>query len=183
MSILHTDDIFLLRRIKEDDETAFKYLFETYYVSLYRLAFFYIKKDMVAEEITLDVFTAFWEKRKTIEIQISIKAYLITSTRNRSMNYIRDNKSIYTTDDLSLLDSTIEEYSLEMKELEQLIDAAISSLPDKCKQVFIKSRTENLTNREIASQMNITTKTVEAQITKALKHIREHLGNSYHYLW
>ena len=74
--------------------------------------------------------------------------------------------------------SAIEEYPLEMKELEQLINEAIYALPDKCREVFLKSRMENRSNKEIATDMNITVKTVEAQITKALKHIKAHLGKA-----
>lgn len=179
----NTDDIFLLQKIKEDDETAFKYLFETYFASVYRLAFFYLKEEMVAEEIALDVFTAFWEKRSVVRIQVSLKAYLLTSARNRTMNYIRDNKPTLSLDHLLPVESAIEEYPLEMKELEYLIDEAVSSLPEKCREVFRKSRMENLTNKEIAGQMDISVKTVETQITKALKHIKAYLGDAYHYLW
>lgn len=177
------DDIFLLQKIREADETAFKYLFESYFTAVYRLAFFYIREDRVAEEIALDVFTAFWEKRQAIEIKISLKAYLLASTRNRTLNYIRDNRPALSLDHLLPLEAAVEEYPLEMKELEHLIDEAVSSLPSKCREVFRKSRLENQTNKEIASQMNITVKTVETQITKALKHIKNYLGDAYSYLW
>ena len=206
------DDIFLLQRIKEDDEAAFKYLFDTYFTAVYRLSFFYIKKEgrkqgkvskremdykllldtavfagdilmQNGEEIALDVFTALWEKRKTIEIKLSIKAYLLTSARNRTLNYLRDHEQELYTENISLFESAIEEYPLEMKELEQLINEAIYALPDKCREVFLKSRMENRSNKEIATDMNITVKTVEAQITKALKHIKTHLGKGYHYLF
>lgn len=177
------DDIFLLRQIKEDDEAAFKYLFDTYFTAVYRLAFFYIKKDTISEEIALDVFTALWEKRKTIEIKLSMKAYLLASTRNRTLNYLRDHEQDLTMDKLSPFDSAIEEYPLEMKELEQLINEAICALPDKCREVFLKSRMDNQSNKEIATDMSITVKTVEAQITKALKHIKAHLGDAYLYLF
>lgn len=178
-----TDDIFLLKRIREGDENAFKFLFDTYFTAVYRIAFFYLKLGTVSEEIALDVFTTLWEKRQTVEIRLSIKAYLMTSARNRALNYLRDHEQELSTGSLSPFDSAVEEYPLEMKELEQLIDEAIAALPDKCKAVFIKSRMENRSHKEIASDMNITTKTVEAQITKALKHIKAHLGSSYTYLF
>lgn len=177
------DDIFLLRQIKEDDEAAFKYLFDTYFTAVYRLAFFYLKKDTIAEEIALDVFTALWEKRKMIEIKLSMKAYLLASARNRTLNYLRDHEQDLAIDNLSPFDSAIEEYPLEMKELEQLINEAICALPDKCREVFLKSRMDNQSNKEIAADMSITVKTVEAQITKALKHIKAHLGDAYQYLF
>lgn len=177
------DDIFLLQRIIEDDQTAFKYLFETYFTSIYRFLFLSVKDREAVEEIALDVFTAFWEKRKTIEIKISIKAYLFQSARNRMLNYIRDEQRTITTacnDSGELFEET---NYLEIKELETLIEEAICSLPEKGRDIFRKSRVENLTNKEIAAQLQISTKGVEAQITRALKHIRQYLGTRYTYLW
>ena len=94
------DDIFILRQIKEDNEIAFKFLFEMYFAPICRFISIYIKNKSVVEEISLDVFTAFWEKRKTIEIKISLKAYLFQSARNRTINYARDNRhTISSTED------------------------------------------------------------------------------------
>jgi RNA polymerase sigma-70 factor (ECF subfamily) len=73
--------------------------------------------------------------------------------------------------------------SLETDELYQLIQEAVLALPDKCKEVFQLSRTENLTNQEIATKLNLSVKTVEGQITKALKRIKDFLGDSYSFLW
>jgi len=177
------DDIFLLQRIKDDDEPAFKYLFKMYFTPVYRFIFLYIKDSSAVEEIALDVFTTFWEKRKNIEIKLSLKAYLFQTARNRTLNYIRDNVN-YETIGIDTITGLFEEdHSLEVRELENLIEEAICSLPEKCQEVFRKSRIENLTNKEIAGELDITTKTVEAQITKALKTIRSYLGKKYSYLW
>lgn len=73
--------------------------------------------------------------------------------------------------------------SMEMEELNRLIEEAICALPDRCREVFLKSRREELSNAEIAVEMDISVKTVEAQITKALKLIRKHLGEGYSYLF
>jgi RNA polymerase sigma-70 factor (ECF subfamily) len=179
----HTDDIFLLRQIKEDNEVAFRFLFEMYFAPIYRFVSLYIKDKPVIEEISLDVFTVFWEKRKTIEIQLSLKAYLFQSARNRAINYIRDNRHLVSADGDNFIELSEENNSLEVKELENLIEEAICALPQKCQEVFRKSRIDNLTNKEIASQLDITTKTVEGQITKALKQIKKHLSKSYNYLF
>lgn len=179
----HVNDIFLLRQIKENNEDAFKFLFETYFIPICRFVFLYIKDNSIAEEISLDVFTTFWEKRETIEIKISLKAYLFQSARNRTINYIRDNRRHMHTDNADFIELSEENNYLEVQELESLIEEAICSLPEKCQEVFRKSRMENLTNKEIAGQLAITTKTVEAQITKALKQIRKYLGKNYNYLW
>lgn len=176
-------DIFLFRRIQDNDQSAFRFLFETYFTSIYRFIFLYIKDKTIVEEIALDVFTAFWEKRKTLDIKISIKSYLFQSARNRSLNFLRNNERQVQVEGNISMPQLVENFdSLEVKELEILIEEAISSLPEKCRDIFRMSRSENLTNKEIASKMNITTKGVEAQITKALKHIKEYLNRSYN-LW
>ncbi|MCC8154977.1 MAG: RNA polymerase sigma-70 factor [Tannerellaceae bacterium] len=179
----HTDDIFLLRRLQEGDERVFKYLFDTYFTTLCRFSFYYCRDTSVAEDIVIDLFGGLWEKRESLEIRISIKSYLFQSVRNKTFNYLRDNDSSVVSNNLELVKAYNEENSIELKELESLIEEAIYTLPEKCKEVFLKSRKENLTNKEIASGMDITTKTVEAQITKALKHIKAYLGKSYSYLW
>lgn len=178
-----TDDIFLLRQIKEDNEVAFRFLFEMYFAPICRFVSLYIKDKPVIEEISLDVFTVFWEKRKTIEIQLSLKAYLFQSARNRAINYIRDNRHQVSANENNFIELFEENNSLEVKELETLIEEAICALPQKCQEVFRKSRIDNLTNKEIAAQLDITTKTVEGQITKALKQIKKHLSQSYNYLF
>jgi len=178
-----TDDVFLLKLIRIGDKDAFKYLFDTYFASLCRFACIYVGNHMIAEEIALDVFTSVWEKKEQIEIRISWKAYLFQSVRNKSMNHIRDNERFVIVSDWTLHEKSEMDHSLELKELEQLIQEAVCTLPDLCREIFVKSRMEYTTNKEIAQEMNISVKYVEAQITKALKHIRKYLGDSYHYLW
>ena len=85
--------------------------------------------------------------------------------------------------DMSIFNFAETDSKLEEQELLNLIEEAICSLPEKCEAVFRKSRFENLSNKEIANEMGITVKTVEAQITKALKYIKEYLGDSYSFLW
>jgi len=179
----HTDDIFLLRKLKAGDESIFKYIFETYFTPLCRFIFLYIKDKDIVEDIVLDMYAHLWEKREQLDIRISIKAYLFQSVKNRAFNYIRDNERMFTTPDMLLFDQSEENYTVELNELEVLIQEAIQALPEKCREVFRRSRVDYQSNKEIAEAMNISTKTVESQITKALKHIREYLGSSYHYLW
>ena len=87
------------------------------------------------------------------------------------------------TDDFSSLERFENDETLETQELQRLIHEAIFSLPPKCRDVFNKSRMDNLSNKEIAEQMNISVKAVEGHISRALKQIRAYLGDAYHYLW
>lgn len=142
-----------------------------------------IKNQDAAEEIALDIFTNIWEKRETLHIQLTFKAYLFQAARNRSLNYLRDNERIVYSDDYSVFEQSQNDTTIEFVELQRLIEEAIFSLPEKCREVFLKSREDNLSNKEIADQLNISVKTVEAQMSRALKSIRKYLGDAYYYLW
>ncbi|MDR1408116.1 MAG: RNA polymerase sigma-70 factor [Tannerella sp.] len=172
------DDVDLLRLIGEDDRKAFRYLFDCFFAPLCRFACVYLNNRQTAEEIVLDVFATIWEKRRGLQIDVSWKAYLFRAVRNRALNHIRDSERFIAVSDWSLYDRTETDNPLELKELESLIREAVCTLPDRCGEIFRKSRFEHAGNREIAAELNISVKYVEAQITKALKLIRKYLGDS-----
>lgn len=178
-------DILLLKLIKKDDELAFKELFESYFTPLCRFVFQFIKDDSSAKEIVLDLFLYIWENRDKIEIETSFKSYIFRSARNRSLNFLRNVTNTFSlqdvTEDRLPVDHSVTE-NQEIVGLELLIQEAIMALPDKCRIVFDKSRKENLSNQEIASQMQITVKAVEGHITRALKRIRKQLEENYYLL-
>ena len=102
--------------------------------------------------------------------------------RNRAKNYLRDHREcvdVEAYDFINLADDP--DTRLEVEELERLISEAVSSLPERCKEVFVKSRVENKKNIEIAQELGISLKGVEASITRALRHIRLYLDESYSY--
>lgn len=179
----NADEIVLLNLIREGDKLAFRHLFETYFTPLCRFMYVYLHDKNEVEELALDIFTYVWENRKTLQIQLSIKAYLFQAARNKSLNAIRQAKRTVSLDQVDMDIEETNVMSLETEELSELIREAIMALPDKCREVFQLSRNESLTNQEIASQLNISIKTVEGQITKALKRIKESLGDYYYYLW
>lgn len=182
--IENNDDILLLNLIKQDDEVAFKHLFYKYVDTLERFVFSYVNEREQAQEIVLDLFTYVWAHRSTLQIKLTLKAYLFQSAKNRSLNFLRDRETHLFMDDLQLADSfDNSSWSIETEELHQLIAEAVSLLPEKCRIIFEKSREENLTNKQIAATMNISEKTVENQITIALRKIKVFLGNKYSYLW
>jgi RNA polymerase sigma-70 factor (ECF subfamily) len=143
----------------------------------------YISEKTVVEELALDLFMHIWENRQTLQIQVSLKSYLFQAARNRCLNELRKQKNTVSLDEISdeIIDAGV--YSLEETELHNLIQEAVLALPDKCREVFDLSRNESLSNREIADRMNISVKTVEAQITKALKRIKNFLGEVYFYFF
>lgn len=183
MSETNDNSIALLRQIREGNQTAFKGLFDTYFTPLCRFIYYQTNDREASEELTLDIFTYLWDNRATFEIKLSVKAYLFQAARNRAINWLRQQKATVSIDAIDHSDLATDVSALETEELYQLIRAAVLNLPDRCREVFTLSRNENLTNKEIAHQLGISVKTVEAQITLALKRIRKFLGDRYSYLW
>lgn len=178
----NSDDILLLKLIKQGDQIAFRHLFYQYADSLERFITYYIHDREKSQDLVLDIFTYIWENRQNFEIKLTLKANLFQAARNKSFTYIRDKKIPVYLEEMEGME-IVQNYDseLELQELHHLIEEAVSLLPDKCREIFRKSREENLTNKEIAGQLHISEKTVEGQITIALKKIRIHLGDSY--LW
>lgn len=178
----NSDDILLLKLIKQGDQIAFRHLFYQYADSLERFITYYIHDREKSQDLVLDIFTYIWENRQNFEIKLTLKAYLFQAVRNKSFTYIRDKKIPVYLEEMEGME-IVQNYDsvLELQELHHLIEEAVSLLPDKCREIFRKSREENLTNKEIAGQLHISEKTVEGQITIALKKIRIHLSDSY--LW
>lgn len=179
-----TDDILLLKLIQSGNEHAFKHLFDSYFAPLCRFMNIYLDNTQEAEELSLDIFLYVWEHSQTIELKLSLKAYLFRAARNKCLNCLRDRKTTLSLDEVRETgQNDTASYSLEMDELSHLIEEAVCSLPERCQEVFRRSREENLTNQKIADEMQISVKTVEGQITKALKRIKEHLGEGYTFLF
>lgn len=135
----------------------------------------------VVEDIVHDIFVNLWDKRDTIQEEKSVKSYLFRSVHNRCLNYIRDTKKFVDSEEYEnqteIILSEDNNESYETAELEVRIQDAINSLPEKCREVFLKSRVDELKYSEIAEILNISIKTVENQISKALKILREKLGD------
>lgn len=176
------DDIVLVQLISQGDRQAFKYVFDTYFTPLCRFGILYLQDSQEAEQVALDIFVRLWEERERLDIKLSFKAYLFYAMRNRCLNVLRDRKAMCPLDE-ALGIHTEDALSMEAEELMKLIREAIQTLPEKCREVFLKSRKEHLSYREIAENMQISVKTVEAQISKALKVIRMHLGDKYSFLF
>jgi len=136
----------------------------------------YVKDFETAREIVQDAFISLWEKRETIDMERPVKSYLTMIIHNKCTNYLRDNRKFdtYILNIENLLDVPENEGSdsLVEEELKQKIEASIAELPEKCREVFVLNRYENLKYLEIADKLQISVKTVETQMSKALKHLR-----------
>lgn len=178
-------DIYLMPNpdaAKGLDQATFEQLFNTHFVHLCNFAYQYINDTDAAKDITQKVFIRLWESRESMDPQKSIKSYLFTSVRNRSINYIRDQKKYrsYVLDvEIGEVDIAFEEDDLALEDLKIKVAAALAELPEKCRMVFEMSRFQGMKYKEIAEELDISVKTVEAHMSRALKGLKEHLKDYY----
>ena len=168
----------------EGDERAFKYFFDSYYDDLCNFVNGYLRDETLSEDIVQGIFVYLWEKKDTLPLNCSIKAYLYTASKNKALNHLRNlkTKNKVITD---LLKQS-EEYSsenadlfIEFEDLKKLVINAISALPAQCKIIYQLSRDKGLSNKEIADHLGISVKTVENQITIAIRKIKDFM-QPYH---
>jgi RNA polymerase sigma-70 factor (ECF subfamily) len=162
------------------NEQALESLFRDHFVGLCKFAMGYVKDDEAAKEIVQDSFVNLWEKRDSIDLSKPVKSYLSTAVRNKCLNYLRDHKK-FSTDLLALEnlshDPVYDQHdSLVESEMSEQITRAIDALPEKCRKIFELSRFRHLKYQQIADELQISVKTVETQMSKALQHMRNRLA-------
>ena len=165
-----------LQSLKAGKESALQKIFKHYYKYLVVTGYNITGDNEKAKDLVQDVFFELWKKRDRIDIQSSLKSYLRRAVVNRSLNYIKSQKRFDFGEenfDKQTPDKAVSaQKKLEAEDLKVAINNAIDSLPTKCKAIFILSRFEKLSHKEIAAKLDISTKTIENQITKALKIVR-----------
>lgn len=164
----------------ESNEDSFESLFAEWFGNLYSYAFSVLKDASAAEEVVQSVFCRLWEKRDRLQVTTSFKAYLYGSVYHECVNWLRRKKKnrkyrlhILQGSNRDVSDSAAA--SVELGELEKRLHEAMNELPERCRAIFYLSRFGQMGYREIAGQLGISVKTVEAQISKALKHMRKSL--------
>lgn len=163
-----------------DSSIVFEQVFKEHFKSLHAYACSILKDEDSAEEVVQNVFYKLWEKKERINTLDSIPAYLYRSVYNESLNMIKHNKvrseyqahAGYRTDNS---DNTADQTNL--KELEVRLTKAMNELPEQCRTIFQMSRFEELKYREIADKLNLSVKTIENQMGKALKLMRQKLSD------
>ncbi len=168
-----------IEALSEGDITVFEMLFRTYYQPLCNYAYTFLQDREDAEEIVQSTFLMVWEKRDTLSIRTSVKPYLYAMVRNACLNVLKHEKikQRYAGEEIALADRAHDSVSQSVatNELEQKIRLAMEALPEQCRLVFKLSRFEELKYAEIAEQLNISIKTVENHMGKALRIMREQL--------
>jgi RNA polymerase sigma-70 factor (ECF subfamily) len=169
-----------IKQIRHGDETAFEELFRAYYPQLCRFAAEYVDSASHARDLVQDVFLRIWARRSNWRVQRSLKAYLYQAVRNRALNHVRQQDTQtdveddleYTTDD-AVRRTAADAYHANT--LSEEVDEAITDLPERRRMAFLLHRRHGFTYKEIAAIMDISPKTVENQIGRALKSLREKL--------
>ncbi len=176
------NDYALIKALKKGEEKAYIFLLEKYHRRLHAYALSLIGNPVVAKDIVQNVFLKTWRFRKKLNSDCSIKSFLFKSTYNEFLNTYQKKKSTMLLQ-YKYIESLYEvaegsnESVLEI--MIEIVNQEIENLPPKCKRVFMLSKKEGLTNAEISEFLNVSIKTVEAQITKSFSLLREKLGDKY----
>ncbi|WP_235298383.1 RNA polymerase sigma-70 factor [Portibacter marinus] len=156
----------------------YKQVFEEYYNPLCNFAYKYVNNSDTAEDVVQEVFVQMWQKREKIKLTSGIKSYLFQSTRNKAIELIRRNKlqAAYVDEEIQKAETTYElEDESENYLLKEQLFKSIRQLPPKCQKIFVLSKMNGLTYGEIAEELDLSVKTVENQIGRGLKLLREKL--------
>lgn len=170
------NELVFIKKLKNGDDVAYKILYENYYEWLCNYVFKLCENKKLSEDIVQDMLMKFYVKRHKINITSSLKNYLFRSCHNQFLQHLRKKKIKY--DDLDEIKWEVIASSMhteeqpkedKLKRLYQLID----ELPPRCKEIFVKSKLEETKYKDIAVEMDISVKTVENQMSKALKYLRK----------
>ncbi|MEO6547992.1 MAG: sigma-70 family RNA polymerase sigma factor [Ferruginibacter sp.] len=176
MSYSDIDDIQLIQLLRNENDAAFAEIYNRYWKLLYTTAYNIIQDQFYAQEAVQEVFISLWRRRQDADIQ-ELKAYMQQAVRFQILKTIRTQKNdqAFYKRFSAVTAGIFYENPLLFKEQQALLTEILNSLPGDCGVIFKLSREENLTYAQIASQLNISVKTVEKKMTICLKHIRKAL--------
>lgn len=174
------DENSFLKKLKDGDEKSYNILVEKYGDRLYAYILSLSNDPILSQDILQNVFLKIWTKRQQINISKSIENYLFRTTYNEFINQYKKKRATMVLEQkyFRALEKVTENFEEDRyQKLYDMVNLEIENLPPKCKQVFILSRKEGLTNAEISDYLNVSLKSVEAHITKAFSVLRQKLGD------
>ena len=172
-------DILLIEGLERGDKIVFDYIFNYYYSSLCAFSMQYLNDRSAVEDLVQDFFVSLWIEAPHHQIRSSLKTYLFASVKNRCLDYQKHQKVtqkfrtfiLFSTSD----DDNLSDHLFAESELRQAIQSSIEKLTPRCREIFELSRHKGLSNQEIAGQLGLSKRTVELQISNALKILRKEL--------
>lgn len=176
---LNQQDKKLIEKIRSGNEQAFEVLFKRYYKNLCVFALRYIPEEDIVEDLVQEMFFKLWEKRDNLFITTSLESYLFRSVHNQAINFLNHEKI-----KRGYKDKVVQGYKSKLYNddiafwefgLEDVVRKNIEELPEKRRRIFKMSRFDDLKNQEIAEKLNVSIKTVEAQMTQAIRFLRDKL--------
>jgi RNA polymerase sigma-70 factor (ECF subfamily) len=184
---LNNPEINIAKQINEGNIEAFKSLYDTFYTCLLLYANSIINDIELSKDILQDIFLKLWEKRKEFTIKYSLKSYLYTAVRNSCMDHLKHRKVEKKYVDHSLVELKDKELAFfselfihpEEDDFEKYlneINAVIEKLPEQCRKIFKLSRFEGMKNNEVARHLNLSVRTIDTQLYRALKTLQEKLN-------
>lgn len=178
----NTAEEIWVTNIRKGDHEAFEALFKEYYFILARFSWRYVGSESIAEEMVQEVMASIWETRESFEITGSLRAYLFKAVRNRSLDYLKHQRvkqkyidSHRNKEDHSFIDIEFNDEERESR-IRMAIEREIEALPHRSRMTFKLHRHDGLTYEEIAEVMDVSIKTVESQMVRTLKKLRERLS-------
>ena len=172
---------------KQSENIDFEKVYVAHFSKMKRFAKEYVLSEDEAENIVQDVFLELWEKRAVLSMPVNLMAFLFTATKNRCIDHLRHRTLVRETANklleeqqliLKMKFDSLEAFNqdfLTENDIEDILNKAIDVLPEKCRQIFIKSRIEGKKQKEIAAELDISVNTVETQMGIAYKKLREEL--------
>ena len=183
----------LLVSVSENNDYAFRVFYDLYYRSVFRFAYYFLKNREACREVVSNVFVAVWKSRVSLRQIVNVEAYLYVVVRNEANRYLKRSQSrprslslddvpavvLDRRGDASLQGGEASDSRLIDSEVEELLNRLVGDLPERCRMVFLLSRSEGLSVREIASMLSISESTVRVQIKTAVDRILEGLRRYY----
>lgn len=170
-------EVFIQKLFQQDPKKGFEILFRKYYALMCNHAVRFVYSQQIAEDIVAEIFISFWNNRLYENIKTSYKAYLFTSVRNKCLTYIKHEMG--KTDSTQISEGTHEsslatpEQILEASDMHIRIEHTVKGMPDRTQRIFVLSRFDGKKNQEIAAELDISIKTVESHITRALNILKK----------
>ena len=179
---MDTPEQQLLSALRFGNEDALRQIFDRHYPLLLSDIYRLIPDENTCQDLAQELFIDLWNKRESLDIHTSLRAYLRRAALNKSLNYIKANRRFLfdDSDDLTHLPDNSgqdDQHREKQESLEVALFTAIDLLPEKCRAVFNLSRFEQLSHKEIAEKLGISVKTIENQITKAMRMLRDAMAN------